>query len=221
MTLDAKIRSRFTELLAEAEKILRENGWPNKDGFRHPDMVEYTRFRTEALNLTRRACGDGSDHYKELRAIAEDKTTALNSFYFTNCFGILQAAHRDYLAGMVSDVRSLVAAELFADLLEQAEYLFGGGFHIPAASLAGAVLEDGLRKLAARHSVIIPDKSTLDRLNADLAAAGAYTKLAQKNITAYADVRNNADHGRFDKFSNDDVEAMLKWVRRFLAEHLE
>ncbi len=221
MTLDAKIRARFSELLAEGEKILRQAGWPRSESFKHPDVVEYTRFRTEVLNLAKRACGEGSDHYRELRALADDKTTALNSYYFPNCFGILQAAQRDYEGGMVADVRSLVAAELFADLLEQAEYLFAGGYHVPAASLAGAVLEDGLRKLASRHSVPVPDKTTLDRLNADLAGAGVYTKLAQKNITAYADVRNNADHGHFDKFKAEDVDAMLKWTRRFLAEHLE
>lgn len=48
-----------------------------------------------------------------------------------------------------------------------------------------------------------------------------YSKLVQKNITAYADVRNNADHGRFDQFSKDDVEAMITWIGRFLVEHLE
>ncbi len=219
MTLDSKIRQRFTELLAEGEKILRQNNWPG-DAFRHPDVVDYTRFRTEALNLVRRACGETSDHYRELRTLAEDKSTALNSYYFPNSFGILQAAQRDYEGGLVFDVRSLVAAELFADLLEQAEYLFDGGFHIPAASLAGAVLEDGLRKFSVRNSIAVPEKTTIDKLNADLARAEVYTKLVQKNITAYADIRNNADHGHFDKFAQSDVSAMLGWTRRFLAEHL-
>lgn len=219
MTLDTKIRERFSSLLAEGDEILIRNGWPGEN-FRHPSIVEYSRFRTEALNLVRRACGDSSDHYRELRSMSDNQTTALNSYYFPNCFGVLQAAQRDYQGGLVFDVRSLVAAELFADLLEQAEYLFNGGFHIPAASLAGAVLEDSLRKLALRHALNVPEKTTIDRLNADLAGAGAYTKLVQKNITAYADIRNNADHGQFDKFSSDDVEAMLKWVRRFLAEYL-
>ena len=60
----------------------------------------------------------------------------------------------------------------------------------------------------------------LDRLNADLAKAGSYDKLVQKRITALADIRNNADHGHFDKFSTIDVEDMVKWVRNFSADHL-
>jgi hypothetical protein len=48
-----------------------------------------------------------------------------------------------------------------------------------------------------------------------------YSKLVQKRITALADIRNNADHGHFDKFSSDDVEDMVKWLRRFTADYLE
>lgn len=221
MTIDQRFRERFSALLKEGEQVLRNHGWPSDDHYRHPEQVDYIRFRTEALNLIRRACGENSDHYRELHRIADSKDTSLNSYYYRDCFAILQAAHRDYEGGLIFDIRSLVAAELFSDFLEQAEYLLRNGFHVPAASLAGAVLEDGLRKLAERHSIEIPERTKIDRLNADLARAEVYSKLIQKNITAYADIRNNADHGHFDKFKKDDVEAMVGWVKRFLAEHLE
>lgn len=219
MTLDAKLRERFKTLLSEAEKTLSQCGWPGEE-WRSPDIATHMRFRTEAMNLVRKACGENSDHYRELRALAESQTTALNARYFPNAVGVLQAAQRDHEAGLVFDVRSLVAAEVFGDLIEQAEYLLNGGYFIPAASLAGAILEDGLRKLAAKHGLPVPDQTTIDRLNADLAKAGIYSKLIQKNITAFADVRNNADHGHFEKFKREDVEVLIASVRRFLAEHL-
>jgi len=53
-----------------------------------------------------------------------------------------------------------------------------------------------------------------------LAKKGIYNKLVQKQITAFGDVRNNADHGKFDQFINEDVSAMLKFCQRFLAEFL-
>jgi hypothetical protein len=53
-----------------------------------------------------------------------------------------------------------------------------------------------------------------------LAKSGAYSKLVQKEITAKADIRNNADHGHFDKFTKTDVEEMIKWIRRFEREQL-
>jgi hypothetical protein len=218
--IDERLKERFESLLKEGEGTLRRNSWPG-DQYRHPEQVDYIRFRTEALNLIRRACGENSDHYRELRKIADDSSISLNSYYYRDCFAILQAASRDYASGMLFDVRSLVAAELFVDFLDQAKHLLENGFHVPAASLAGAVLEDGLRKLCTKHSIPIPDKTKIDSLNADLARAGVYSKLVQKNITAYADIRNNADHGRFDQFKRDDVESMIAWTNRFLAEHLE
>ncbi len=36
-----------------------------------------------------------------------------------------------------------------------------------------------------------------------------------------ADIRNNADHGHFDKFKREDVEDMVKWVKRFGADYLQ
>lgn len=219
--IDERLKQRFDSLLQEGLQTLQSNGWPGKDTYHHPEQVDYIRFRTEALNLIRRACGENSDHYMELRKIADGQNTGLNSYYYRDCYAILQAASRDYESGMLFDVRSLVAAELFVDFLDQAKHLSENGFYVPAASLAGAVLEDGLRRLSVKSEIEIPESTKIDRLNADLARAGVYSKLVQKNITTYADVRNNADHGHFDKFTAEDVTAMIAWVGRFLAEHLE
>jgi len=36
-----------------------------------------------------------------------------------------------------------------------------------------------------------------------------------------ADLRNNADHGHFDKFRPDDTEDIVKWVKTFGADYLQ
>ena len=56
-------------------------------------------------------------------------------------------------------------------------------------------------------------------MNSDLAKKGIYNKLSQKQITAYADVRNNAAHGKWNEFAKTDVEDMLKGVRNFKEKH--
>jgi hypothetical protein len=215
------ITQQFTRLLDEGRKILQSSGWDG-DKFRkkHPSEMEYFRFRTEALNLIRRSCGEDSDHYKELRRLLESASASINSFYLSHCFGVLEAAQKDFDAGLLFDMRSLIAAELLGDLTEQAETLLAAGYHVAAASLAGAVLEDVLRKLCDKHHLPLPESTKLDRLNSDLARASVYDKLVQKRITAIADIRNNADHGHPDKFSKVDVEDMVKWVRSFSADYL-
>ena len=221
MSMNARIIEQFDRLLKEGNKILVDAGWDGKAFPKHyPSAIDYQRFRTEALNIIKRACGEDSDHYLELKRIAETKETTHNSYYFKECYGILEAAKKDYEGGWLFNLKALVAAELLGDFLEQAEVLLEQGYINPAASLAGAVLEDTLRKLCQSKNIPIPDKTKIDRLNAELAKAGVYDTLIQKRITAIADIRNNADHGHFDKYKKEDVEDMVKWIRRFTTDYL-
>jgi len=219
MGLQRRILDKFRELIQQGEDVLRRCGWDGARFQRWPREDGYQRFRTEALNIVRRACGENSDHYQELRRIAEGKTGA-SSAHFAECFGVVLAAQRDFEAGLLFDLRSLIAAELLGDFLEQAEHLLSEGYHVPAASLAGAVLEDTLRKLCHRHGVPYPEKTNINQLNVQLAKAQVYNKLVQKQVTALADIRNNADHANFNEFKPDDVEHMVQWVRRFAGDYL-
>lgn len=218
--LKEKIVEKFNKLLREGKEIFAKAGWDGKEYQRHPSSPDYIRFRTEALNLIEKVCGKNSAHYSELKRIAEGKDTANNAFYFHMCYGILEAAYNDFNEEFLFEIKALISAEILDDFLEQAEVLFKNGYHIPAASLTGAVLEDSLRKICEKNSIEIPEKTKIDSLNSELAKAGIYNKLVQKEITAKADIRNNADHGHFDKFTKDDVADMIKWIRRFEYEHL-
>ena len=209
------LAKRFEELVTEGDAMIQ--GYQCGEG--NP-QENYLRFRASALNLVNRACGIKSDHYTELKRLAESKDTATNPYYLQHCVGALKAAKDDFDRGLLIDIRALIAAEILGDFTSQAEALFEAGYHVPAASLAGAVLEDTLRKLCEKFGVAIPEPSKLNSLNAELARADAYSKLVQKQITAWADLRNDADHGKFDRVKRDDVEAMIKWVRRFASEEL-
>lgn len=221
MNVQELIKQNFSRLIDEGGQILRKAGWDGYKYQRHPADNDYSRYRTEAMNLIRRACGEDSDHYKELKRIAEWKDSSTNSTFLAHCTGVVEAAKRDFEAGILFDMRALITAELLGDFIEQAEVLLASGYYIPAASLVGAVLEDTLRKLCNRHGLKVPDSTKIDRLNADLARVNIYDKLVQKRITALADIRNNADHGHFDKFSISDVEDMVKWIRGFAADYLK
>jgi len=221
MQVKELIDGKFSKLIAEGNSLVRNSGWNGEDMQRHPPIQDYYRFRTEALNLVRRACGDDSDHYRQLKNLSETKESSTNAYFTLHCLGVVEAAQRDFEDGLLFNVRSLIAAELLGDFIEQAETLLTAGYYIPVASLAGAILEDTLRKICEKHGVPIPDSTKIDRLNADLARAEIYDKLVQKRITAIADIRNNADHGHFEKFKKDDVADTVKWIRSFAADQLQ
>jgi hypothetical protein len=145
-----------------------------------------------------------------------------NSYSVGFLVGILKALRTDYAAGYFQSVEALIHAEIFADFLEMAEYLLSQKYKDPAAVIVGSVLEEHLRKLCGKYSVAIstgtsPKKA--DALNSELCAAGAYTKLDQKNVTAWLDLRNKAAHGQYDQYTQQQVELFLQSVRDFLTRN--
>ena len=102
-----------------------------------------------------------------------------------------------------------------------AEHLLESDYKDPAASLCGAVLEDGLRKIAMKKGIKIKSNNDLNSLNDKCANGGVYNRLIQKKIKVWIEIRNKADHGQFNEYSEKDVQEMLKGVRDFLAAYLK
>jgi len=92
----------------------------------------------------------------------------------------------------------------------------------PAAVIIGSVLEEHLRKLCAKHGISIlsgtsPKKA--DTLNAELTAANVYSKLDQKNVTAWLDLRNKAAHGHYAQYTQQQAELLSQSVRDFMTRN--
>lgn len=137
--------------------------------------------------------------------------------------GMLQALRSDYESGYLQSVVELIHADVFADFLDVANYLLERHYKDPAAIIVGSVLEEHLRKLCEKHSIEVvkgdgsPKKS--DALNSELAAAGVYSKLDQKSVTAWQDQRNKAAHGKYSEYTSEQVVLMLQGVRDFVSRN--
>jgi len=221
MEIQEKIKQKFEKLLSNGQEILRSCGYSASEGLQQwPSNVDYLRFRSEATNLLLRVCGKQSPHYLEMINIAKDKEMSNRPLYFPMCVGILEAAYADYSEGFLFDLKALVSAEILGDFIDQVEELFSKNYHVAAASLSGAVLEDSLRRICETNQIETPEKPGIEILNVALVKAEIYNKLKQKQITAWADLRNKADHGEFKEVKKDDVESMIKWVKKFQDEFL-
>lgn len=136
--------------------------------------------------------------------------------------GILNALRADYLAGHLQAIHELIHADLFADFLEMADYLLEDGYKDPAAVIAGGVLEEHLRKLCQKNNIGVlkgnrPKKA--ESLNAELAGASVYSKLDQKSVTAWLDLRNKAAHGRYGEYTKEQVGLMVQGIRDFVSRY--
>jgi len=94
-----------------------------------------------------------------------------------------------------------------------------------AAFLAGASLEDALRRLCdARGISYDAQRTSLSKLQAALYQPAKQIEVLSssenKHITAWGDTRNKADHGKFAEITHTEVVAMVLGTRSFIEKHL-
>jgi hypothetical protein len=194
---------------------------------RHDDFSDLSsERRSEAISLVYsaidRLAPAGSRYIKNAR-VYDDLLKGNLGLALSPLRGILKALRADYDAGYLQSIIELVQGDIFADFLDMANYLLQQGYKDPAAVVAGSVLEAHLRKLCAKHGipVVKPDGSpkTANTLNSELAAANIYSKLDQKNVMAWQDLRNKAAHGQYSEYTKEQVTLTLQSVRDFASRY--
>ncbi len=201
----------------EASKTVRQNEMLGGGEYVDNDLL--LKWKVKVKSLLSKLCGEDSQYFKQFEEEEESGIVGTTNFEILKRLkAIFSAAKEDFYGGYLSSVRALVQAEVFDSELEQANELLSSGYCAAAAVIAGVVLETALRDLCDRNGI---PHGKLDKMNADLAKASVYNILNQKRITALADIRNSAAHGKPDTFTNQDVDSMIKDVNRFLSDYLE
>jgi hypothetical protein len=213
------LERRFSELVDQWSKVEAAKKPLRSDfmsGFTIDDdlLVNWT---VKARSLLVTACGKDSEHYQQFVKTQEPRAYRTNHEALKELGAILNAAKEDFEGGYLTSIRNLVQAEVYDSELEQARELLSRGYKVPAAVIAGVVLETTLRQLCVDHGLPI---GKLDRMNADLAKTGLYNSLVQKRITALADLRNKAAHGHSDQFTEPDVTELINYVEGFVGDRL-
>lgn len=146
--LDQKILERLDSLIqnGSSARSYYLPGPPNVIGKGHIDHSFFNEWKNSSENLIIKITGENSHYYKNF--IDKVKNPWLEQAEMG--VGILKALKADIGSGFLTDVRELVTAEILTDFLEMAKHLLDAGYKDPSASLIGAVLEDGLRKMCKK-----------------------------------------------------------------------
>jgi len=220
-TIQEKLLERINQLLEKAEKVkatdkhptLQEQGYVSVDTL---DNVMFLEWKSNVENLIILIAGEDSVYYHNFINMVKWECV----HHVNYGIGILRALKEDIEQGYLTNIKNLVVAEVFSDFLNMAEHLLENGYKDPAASLIGAVLEDGLRKIAEKNNISVKHDDNISSLNQKLADKGVYNRLVQRQIQVWEAIRNSADHGKFNDYKLDDVKSMLEGVKKFLTEHL-
>jgi hypothetical protein len=178
-------------------------------------------WRAQCLTFLSDVLGSSHTYAVEfVRSVSHAAGGIVLDTWVTVGLGVLDALREDLTNGYLVNYKELVSAEVFTDLLEQAEHLLEHAYKDPAASLSGAVLEDGLRRIAALRGIAAKKGNGLSALNENCAKANVYNRLTQKRIQVWTEIRNKADHGHFGEYTDSDVREMVAGIRAFLSDYL-
>lgn len=215
-----KLSERFDQLFEETKEIEATRGTQHNQPVGNVNVVDNEKtltWKVKSKNLLVSTCGKDSQHYEEFIKAEKLRSYETQWDAFKRMKSVFIAAMDDYKNGYLTSLKNLIQRDVFDSELEQAQELLSSGYKLAAAVIAGVVLETTLRDLCNQNSLPI---GKLDKMNSDLAKAGIYNKLQQKRITALADIRNSAAHGKPEEFSDNDVIMMIRDIEQFLAIYL-
>lgn len=159
-------------------------------------------------------------YHRQAKKIGEGQ--ALDEYKVLELTAIAQALRADIEAGYVETIEQRARGEIFDDLLEMA-----GGVTdtnpAGAAILAGAVLEEHVRKMAVAAGIQATksngDMVKFENLSQSLVKEGVFSQPERKIIAGWYGQRTEAAHGRFENVVNAEVPRMIETVRRLLVDY--
>lgn len=215
-----KLSERFDQLFEETKEIEATRGTQHNQLVGNVNVVDNEKtltWKVKSKNLLVSTCGKDSQHYEEFIKAEKLRSYETQWDAFKRMKSVFIAAMDDYKNGYLTSLKNLIQADVFDSELEQAQELLSSGYKLAAAVIAGVVLETTLRDICYQNALTI---GKLDKMNSDLVKAGVYNKLQQKRITALADIRNSAAHGKPEEFTDSDVAMMIRDIEQFLIVHL-
>ena len=203
---------QLADVVSEYDKRLAE-----RTGLDHAGIAE---LRTRCIAAVKRASGSNSPYYMNIVEFGKNENR--DWICLEREMGIAKALISDIRNGYLRSVEELLHGNVFGDYLEMAIHLLDNDYKDAAAVLTGGTLEVHLRKLCSKHSISTERSGKAkkaDELNAELVKQGAYSKLDQKNVTAWLGLRNDAAHGHYSAYTKDQVALLLQSVRDFITRH--
>ena len=223
MTTIQKFTDRINSLIDLANKTLAtrqtstgmlSSSWVNSELF--------YEFRSSSLSFILNLYGDKHPYFSEFNKFV----IRAEPYDMEQGRGILKSIKSELDDGWIVTLKGIVSAEIFSDFIEMADHLLKEGYKDPAAVMIGSVLEEHLRQLCLKNSILIEDIKSgrpvfkkADLLNSELAGRSIYNKLDQKNVTALLDLRNKAAHGNYSDYNQQQVEFMLQTVTEFMTRN--
>ena len=165
---------------------------------------------------------DLSVNDSEYRKFTDPIIAPFSSNKMVELIGALKSLRKAYENDFLTNINEMIDAELFTDILEQAEYLLSQNYIRASSVVAGVALESHLRKLAEKNSISISDAGkykNADSLNGELHRNNIIAKTDSKSVTSWLGLRNDAAHPDSKEMDGENVKLVIKWIKLFIKKY--
>jgi hypothetical protein len=211
------ILDRFQVALAKGNALLTDHLRQDYQTVR-ADLQLVFQWQSQSLVLLQTVFGQEHVFSKTFeRATTVQGYVAAEPPYIEQGMGVLSAAAENIARGWTWEYREILHAEVFDDFLEMAEHLLSGGYFVAAVVLAGATLEDHLRKLSQKHELPVVD--SVAKMNEALRQQDVYPQSTWRSISSWYDLRTDAAHGKERDYAHQEVQLMISGVRDLISRY--
>lgn len=212
----------YRRLIAEG-RVFRDdflNGYKYK-WYRYSSLnADYLRWKNEVRELFKTFFGPESRYYRELTELEARCGKAAPAAVFSSYLETLKKADHEFSGRISAEKREALFTGVLEELLFKAEGLVKNGNYVPAAALAGAALEDVLRRLCGFNGLFCPENSTLDVINEILNKAGVYGAAEHEEVRLRIQLKKTAELCDMEKVNAFNAGELISWIRDFAARYL-
>ncbi|MCD6257493.1 hypothetical protein J7J45_05465 [Candidatus Aerophobetes bacterium] len=155
MNIKEEIVEKIDDLISKGEQVLNTGTFDPDLQYLMLDPGKFAEWQTQALNFLINLLGEKHTYVQSFK----DKVKSESESDVKGGQGILRAVKEDVLEGYLTNIRTLVSAEVFSDFLEMAEHLLENSYKDPAASLCGKGVYNRLMQKKIKVWIDIRDKA--------------------------------------------------------------
>jgi hypothetical protein len=190
-----KMDAEFARLVSEGEAFMKDF----HESFRYrwyiysPLNSAYSRWKKACLKAVEEAFGEKSRYYLRLSAAENDHRGNAPNSVFIFFLDTVKSAQGDLKAVPEAVIPAVLEPDLMNDFLERAESLVRKGHFVSAATLAGAVLEDALRRFCEMNDIFCAENAVLENANDKLLQAGVYDAAMHRETAKWISLKRTAE----------------------------
>lgn len=219
-----RIRTRLNELIDRGTEILNIiNQTRNEIGHYRllgNELQNVVQWRASCMNLLRVSVGTSSFFYTDFPHDYVSHNTRYIEMYVTAGVGLLTSLRDEIDAGLITDLETIISANLLESIREQAEVLLNANYKDASAVYCRVMLETSLKKICDKNSIRYRTRDTINPLAEALRTNEIINIIDWRQILSWADIGNAAAHGNFNLYSEDDVQRMIQGIDELINTHL-